>query len=307
MMRLLQKPLLLAARGVGKTAQDFMDALNAIPPTGQGRATPLDKLLEAGAKVMWVAAHPDDESLAGPILVKAGPVCENPLFFLVLTHGEGGESAVPASGPEEVARLRGEEMQQVARLYRARLQHERYWNAPLPLESFPKRQDIADKWIAKGDPTRLIAAAIRDFRPDVLLTFAPDFGATGHPEHQLTSRFATAAVRMASDPGNRLAAAPHRVPHVYYVLNRHWLAAALRMGNDPFPHTETFDATQPGTDGRNLAATAADFTLPHKTQGNDMGAMRRLLGLVDRQHLYRVDPFLEIKDPLEKRDRGGMW
>lgn len=303
----LQKTLGLVLKGVGKPAQNLMDALNGIPATGKVRATPLDQLLETGVRVMWVAAHPDDESLAGAILVKAGPVCKNPLYFLVLTHGEGGESAVPANGPEDVARLRGEEMVEVAALYGATLQHEHFWNAPLPVESFPKRQDIAARWLEQGNLTRLIAQALVEFRPDVVLTFAPDFGATGHPEHQLTSRFATAGIRMAADPAAGLGGDPHRVPHVYYVLNRHWLAAVGRMGNDPFPHTETFDALQTGPGGKSLGQTAADYTLPHRTQGNDMGAIRRLLPIVDRQHLYRVDPFVEIKDPLEKRPRGGMW
>ena len=42
--------------------------------------------------------------------------------------------------------VRGEEMKEVARLYGARLQHEYYYNAPLPVESFPPRHEIAQKW-----------------------------------------------------------------------------------------------------------------------------------------------------------------
>ena len=304
-MGLFLKPLELAMRAAGRVAQPVLDSLPGA--SEKGRASPgLEEVLESGARVMWVAAHPDDESLAGPVLARAGQGLGNPLYFLVLTHGDGGESAVAGVTSNNLWQVRGEEMKKVARLYNAELQHERFWNAPLPVESFPARQEIAARWCGHKDPIRLIAEAIRRFRPDVLLTLAPVYGGTGHPEHQLTARFATSAIQLAADEGEVLAGSPHRVAHTYYLLNRLWLARLIGLGVDPLPHTEVFDVRRPGVEGRTCAEVAADNTLPHRTQGKDMGQMRFLLRSIHKLHLHRVDPFTEGMDPFEKRDRGGM-
>ena len=136
---------------------------------------------------------------------------QNPSYFLVFTHGEGGECNVPDGCSPDVAAIRGKEMQQAAQLYHAELRHEYYYNAHLPLESFPKRHEMAATWLSQGDPARVIAEVIRKFRPDLLLTLAPEFGYTGHIEHQFASRFAMAGIRLAAEPAFSLERSPHRV------------------------------------------------------------------------------------------------
>lgn len=269
-------------------------------------APPIDDELDAGARVLWVAAHPDDESLAGPILAKAGPRLGNPVHLLVLTRGEGGECCLPDGCQPDLAAVRAEEMKEVASLYRATLEHDRYWNAPLPVESFPRRHEIARRWADEnGDPAARIARTIRDFRPDVLLTFAPVHGFTGHPEHQIASRFAMAAVRLAAGPDASLAGSPHRVASCYFCLNRYWIARLLGS-EDPLPWTEAFDARQPCIEGKSCVEVASEFTRPHRTQDRDMGTVRLVYGFVRSTYLHRVDPFVEVHDPFEEVERGGL-
>jgi LmbE family N-acetylglucosaminyl deacetylase len=275
-------------------------------PAARSAASSADRLIEQGARVMWVAPHPDDESMVGPILAKAGPKQRNPLYFLVLTHGDGGECAAPEGCRPDLGTTRGREMRKVAELYGATLQHEHYWNAPLPGSSFPKRHLIAQKWVDEhGDPTVLIAKAVRDFKPDLLLTFCPLVGFTGHPEHQAGSRFATAAVRLAADRTAKLPGEPFRVANVYFGINHYWL---YRMfgGGDPLPYTETFNVRQPCLGGKSCAQIAAEYTLPHRSQKNDMEAVRRISPHLDVAYLRRTDPFTEIFDPFEPTDRTGM-
>ena len=273
--------------------------------TSQAPAT-LDELLDRGARVMWVGAHPDDESLVGPILAKAGPTLNNPLYFVVLTHGEGGECNLPEGCHPDVRTVRGGEMREVARLYRAELQLEDYANAPLPVESFPPRHEIARAWLEQGDPSLRIARAIRVFQPDVLLTFDPFHGFTGHPEHQLASRFATQAVRTAADPAVRIDDLPaFRVENTYYAANRYWPFVLLSKA-DPGPYSETFDARQPCSGGMNCRQVMAEYTKAHRTQARDMGSVRRFKWMVDRIYLVRVDPWREILDPLAPVEHGGM-
>ncbi len=266
----------------------------------------LEELINEGASVMWVAAHPDDESLAGSVLAKAGPTMKSPLFFFVLNHGDGGECNLPEGCHPDLRTVRGEEMKEVARLYGAELQHESYYNAPLPVESFPPRHEIARMWAEEGDPALKIAEAIRRFKPGVLLTFDPDNGFTGHPEHQLASRFATQAVRIAADSTIQLdGLPPHRVENTYYALNRYWLFVMLGKG-DPGPYSETFDAQQGCLGGEKCRDIMAEYTKPHRTQEKDMGNVRRFKWMIDKVYLYRVDPWAESKDPFKPVAHGGM-
>jgi LmbE family N-acetylglucosaminyl deacetylase len=267
-----------------------------VKPDGSPEPEPLDDLLEQGARVMWVAAHPDDECFSGSILARASIFYGNPVYLLVLTHGDGGECGLARGCHPDLATVRGQEMAQVALRYRAQLQHERLWNAPLPVSSFPPRHEIYRRWREALDPVALAVFAIRRFRPDVLLTFEPTNGATGHPEHQLASRIATTAVRLAAEGAGE--GPPHRVKRTYYLLNRSAIFRLI-LRADPGPVTETFDATLPCRYGESCLSFMLKATRLHRTQKNDMGSVREHPGLFERLCLRQVDPWSERHDPDE--------
>ncbi len=226
----------------------------------------LSEMIESGVRLMWVAAHPDDESFVGPILAKAAVAHENPVHFVVLTHGEGGLDARSGQRPEDLAALRAKELGEVVRRYGVTLRLERFFNAPLPMSSFPSRDELARIWSKEGDPAGIVAEEIRKFRPDVVLTFSPVHGATGHPEHTAASRFAMEGIRRAVGDDEGLTGEPFRVPHCYAMLNRYWFARLFGAKLDPLEPTETFKARQPCKDGRTCVQIAADYTRPHETQ-----------------------------------------
>ena len=259
----------------------------------------IDRMLKDGARVMWVAAHPDDEALVGAIMAKASLALGNPLYFLIFTHGDGGECCLPEGCKPDVKTIRAGEMKRAAALYHAELEHHAFFNAPLPVESFPKRHEIARIWADQGSPDRICAQAIRRFKPDLLLTFDPFNGFTGHPEHQITSRFATAGVRLATDERENLQGLEtHRVDSVYYGLNR-LFPSVLAGSADPEPVTEVWDATQPCIGGKTCVEKMAEISFAHKTQANDMRMVRMLSRWITRLHLRKADPFEEILDPFE--------
>jgi LmbE family N-acetylglucosaminyl deacetylase len=260
---------------------------------------PIDEFLGQGARVMWCAAHPDDECFGGTILARASLHYGNPLHMLVMTRGDGGECCIPEGCHPDVPTVRAGEMERVARMYRGSLQLESYFNAPLPMSSFPKRHEINDIWKARKAPLQLVATAMRRFKPDLLLTFDPYRGATGHPEHQLTSRIATTAVRMAADPGVDLEGlAPHRVERTYWLQSRYWLMRMLGQA-DPGPVTEVFDATLPAAAGLSCVDFMCYATEQHRTQLNDMGLVRRMRTAFNQANLRQVDPFSITVDPGE--------
>src|SRR5215217_419216 len=80
--------------------------------------------------------------------------------------------------------------------------------------------DELDGELDRAEPSKVIAklvAALRQDRPDVVVTFGPD-GAYGHPDHIAISRHTTAAMLLAADPAYRIPQSdpPHRVAKLYY-------------------------------------------------------------------------------------------
>jgi len=267
-------------------------------------APPVEKMLTEQPRVMFVGAHPDDESLAGAILAKACVELKNPCHFLVFTRGEGGECDLDGGCQPNLATVRLAEMQDSAKRYNATLEIYEFPNAPLPVSSFPTRQEVEKLWMQKGDPVGIVARAIRRFKPTIIITFDPDNGFTGHPEHQAVSRFVLAGARLANDPNipNPFVAGlePFKVARVWQVLNRYWFMVG--PGLDPEPYSDLFDPDQScGKDEAGEELTCKDImmnnTHAHKTQDNDMGNIRFARGLLNWVYLRRVRPEDPAVDP----------
>lgn len=239
-----------------------------------------DELLADGAGVLWCAAHPDDEFLFGAMLCRATLHHKRSVRAVILTHGDGGQSAIDLAG-EPLGAVRAREMASVAELLHLDLELHDFWNAPLPASSFPTVEGLWERWRAQGDPVEIVTRAILDARPRVVLTFGPEHGATGHPEHRLAARITTAAVREAAARG-------HRVDRLYYVLKHHWLWRLVRDA-DPGPIDEVFDGSLPATPHQSCIDRLCDATTLHRTQGRDMSAFRRARRLFTRVGLRRVD------------------
>lgn len=265
---------------------------------GQPESVGIDQFLSKGARTMWIAAHPDDECFCGTVLARSSIHYGNPLHMVVLTGGEGGECCLPQGCHPDLATVRRGEMRKVVELYRSGLTQESFFNASLPVSSFPKRHEMFDIWKKHRDPVAFLVEEIRKFRPDVVLTFEPTNGATGHPEHQLTSRLATTAVRQAAD-ASIVGLPPHRVERTYFLLNRFWLFRMLGAA-DPGPVSEIFDATVRATDTLSCVDFMTYATKFHETQARDMGSVRKFRILFNSLALRRVDPFTAVWNPAEK-------
>ncbi|HOX46172.1 MAG TPA: PIG-L family deacetylase [Myxococcota bacterium] len=274
--------------------------LAPVKPDGSPEDVPVDAYLARGARVMWIAPHPDDELFPGPLLARAALVHGNPVYLLVLTHGDGGECGLSRGCEPDLATVRGEELKRAAAFYKAELQHERFWNAPLPVSSFPAREEIWRRWQAQGDPVKVVAEAVRRYRPDLVLTFDPHRGATGHPEHQLAARVATRGLRMAADPGADVPGEPHRVGRVYQLINRYWVFVMFNLA-DPPPATEEWDTTQ-DCGGQRCLDVMLRAIQEHRTQHNDMTTVAEHQGAFERLRLRQIDPYTQDLDPAEPAD-----
>ncbi|HEX5690034.1 MAG TPA: PIG-L family deacetylase [Roseiflexaceae bacterium] len=159
-------------------------------------------------RILGLFAHPDDEVfVAGGTLAKyAAEGAE--IMVISSTRGQAGQIR---DSTIATRRTLGAVREQELRLSATRLgvQHALCW-------------DYDDGTLQTLDSELLIrdaVAAIRDFRPDIVLSFGPD-GGYGHPDHIVMCQVAAEAVRRAGDPTQfpeQLAAglAPHQ-PWRYY-------------------------------------------------------------------------------------------
>jgi LmbE family N-acetylglucosaminyl deacetylase len=164
---------------------------------------------------MAVLAHPDDESLGvGGTLAKYAAEGVD-VFVVTATRGDGGrfyghrrgDDRHP--GPLALAAIREAELRDAAAVLGLR--------EVSVLGYHDQHLDETDPRDASGR----IAAEVRRFRPDVVVTFGPD-GAYGHPDHVAISQLTTAGLIVAADAAFRVSGPdgvlnPHAVSKLYYL------------------------------------------------------------------------------------------
>ncbi len=168
-------------------------------------------------RLMCVLAHPDDETLGmGGVLAKYAAEGAT-TAVLTATRGEYGWSGDPATnpGPAALGAIRDGELRAAAKVL------------GVSDVTFLDYQDGELDQADAAEVTAKIAAAIRRFRPDVVVTFGHD-GLYGHPDHIAICQFATAAIVAASDPSFATGGVEpaHRVSKLYYrAAVSEWIAA----------------------------------------------------------------------------------
>jgi len=183
-----------------------------------------------------VHAHPDDEcSSTGGLLLRAAAEGHRTVL-VTCTNGEWGEAKDPrlALRPRErpgdrrrLAEVRLEELRRAAGILGVARLH------PLGY-----RDSGMAGWESNGDPEAFanvpleeaagrIAALLREYRPEVLVTYN-EKGGYGHPDHIMAHRSAMAALEEAERPAP--GQAPWRVPKVYHTaVSRRRLLRAWRL------------------------------------------------------------------------------
>lgn len=160
-------------------------------------------------RLLCVTAHPDDEAggFGGSLLLYHGRGVET--FVVCLTPGQAATHRGGAKDEAElVAMRRAEFARACAMLQVTRGEVLDYPDAGL---------DRQDFFAVTGELVR----RIRDFRPQVVMTFGPEGAATAHPDHSMVSLFTTAAYHWAGR-SNRFVEQlqqglrPHRAQKLYY-------------------------------------------------------------------------------------------
>jgi LmbE family N-acetylglucosaminyl deacetylase len=163
------------------------------PGTGLGLPETVEAIDDARVttRILYVTAHPDDESAA--VLTYLARGLHADVALLSLTRGEGGQNDL---GPEQAPQLgliRTQELLAATRAYGVKLYFTRAQDF-----GFSKTPEETERmW---GDPVlEDMVRVIREFRPNVVIN---NFGGvhTGHGHHQTAGLWTPRAVQLAGDP-----------------------------------------------------------------------------------------------------------
>ena len=181
-----------------------------------------------GLRLMCVIAHPDDECFGFGGALALAADCGIETYVLCLTDGQAGSYRGDATTSEELGKMRREEFAASCAVLGI-TRHEL-------LDYHDGKLEFVDFSNAAG---RLVKR-MRQFQPDVVITFGGDGGLNTHADHMIVSMLTTAAFHWSGQakryPQLGEAYGPQRL---YYLTTNFFLPG--RREPKPMPWTVTLD------------------------------------------------------------------
>ncbi|HXG72390.1 MAG TPA: PIG-L family deacetylase [Gemmatimonadaceae bacterium] len=222
-------------------------------------------------RVLWIAAHPDDEDTQLIAWLARGRNVET--AYLSLTRGDGGQNLIGNELGEELGVLRTAELLAARRVDGGHQYFARAYDF-----GFSKTAEEAYRHWPKDSVLRDIVKIVRAFRPHIIGTTFSGTPRDGHGQHQISAILTREAYDLAADIG-RFPAAEFGQPWTPLKLYRFARfspeAATLSINVGEFNSAL----------GQSYAEIAAESRSQHKSQG--FGTLRRRGVVLD--HLTRVD------------------
>jgi LmbE family N-acetylglucosaminyl deacetylase len=189
-------------------------------PQAQSAQTPAAPA-SARRTLLAIFAHPDDETMAGPLFARYARQAETTVYLAIATNGEKGVTPfakIPAG--ERLAAARMKEAACAARTL----------GAQPPILFGAPDGGLADTRML-AELAGKVEKTIRDLKPDAIVTWGPD-GGYGHPDHRLVSAIVTQVVQEGDV-----------TPRLYYagLPKSGFRADALKGLNFPAPFRATAD------------------------------------------------------------------
>ncbi len=156
-------------------------------------------------RLMTIFAHPDDETFGLAGTLHRATSTGHPVAVVCATRGEAGEIADPSLATKEtLGAVREGELRRAM--------------AVVGVDDV-RFLDYIDGRLPEADPDEAVTKIVRhlrEFRPDIVVTFAAN-GGYGHVDHMAIHRMALAALAAAADHERVSDQPPHRIKKLYYV------------------------------------------------------------------------------------------
>ncbi len=179
-------------------------------------------------KMMCVVAHPDDECFAfgGALALAASSGVQ--VYVVCLTDGQAASNRGDAASGHDLGQMRRAEFKaSCAVLGVSRCELLDYEDGKLEFANF---SEVAGRLVER----------IREFRPDVVLTFGSDGAVNTHPDHTMVSAFTSAAFHWAGSEKRYPDAGPvFRAARLYVLSTSYFMEG--RPTPMPIPWTTVID------------------------------------------------------------------
>lgn len=144
-------------------------------------------------KVLYIAAHPDDENTRALAYFSLHDKAETAYFSL--TRGDGGQNLIGKELSEDLGVLRTQELLSARSFDGA----EQYFSRAVDFGYSKSAKETLEKW---GEALILsdVVLMIRKFKPDVIITRFPPDERAGHGHHTASALLAIEAFALAANP-----------------------------------------------------------------------------------------------------------
>lgn len=251
--------ILSSGLGVFRAAAQFP----AAPGTGLGLPETIEAIDSARVttRILYITAHPDDESAA--VLTYLARGLHADVALLSLTHGEGGQNAL---GPEQAPQLgliRTQELLAATRGYGVKLYFTRardfgFSKTPEETEKIWGHQVLED-----------MVRVIRALRPNIVVNHFAGVH-SGHGHHQAAGLLTPKAIALAADPSFKLTPLPDDASGFSGALEEApWktaLVLKLDRSDTPQGYLLPLDEISP-LYGKSYREIGLDAFVNHHTQG----------------------------------------
>jgi LmbE family N-acetylglucosaminyl deacetylase len=233
------------------------------PGTGPGLPETVEAIESARVttRILYITAHPDDESAA--VLTYLARGLHADVALLSLTRGEGGQNAL---GPEQAPQLgliRTQELLAATRGYGVKLYFTRARDF-----GFSKTPEETEK-IWDGQVLEDMVRVIREFRPNIVINHWGGVH-SGHGHHQASGLLTPKAVQMAADgsynPSDPTGKKPVPLAEAPWKPQTPVLILDLDRGDSPKGYVLPLDDISP-LYGKSWRQIGLDAFVNHHTQG----------------------------------------
>ncbi|MDN3585915.1 PIG-L family deacetylase [Pedobacter aquatilis] len=210
--------IIIATLGLGFFT--FLCSAQQIRPSKSSEIYRDLKTLKHMPKVLYLAAHPDDENtgllswLINEQNVETG--------YLSLTRGDGGQNLLGTEQGAALGLIRTHELLEARNLDGA----EQFFTRAIDFGFSKNTEDTFKQWDADSI-TADVVWVIRKFRPDVIICRFPPTAAAGHGQHAASAVVAEKAFKLAADKN----AFPNQLKYVSVWQPKRLLWNTFRFGN----------------------------------------------------------------------------
>ena len=250
----------------------------------------MKKLNVLGA-VLYMAAHPDDESTR--LLAYMARERQYRTGYMAMTRGDGGQNLIGNEQGFELGLIRTQELLAARRIDGA----EQFFSRAFDF-GFSKRTEEA---LSTWNEDKILADAvwvIRNFKPDIIITRFPEDSRAGHGHHSGSAVIARKAFIAAADP--------NQFPEQLKQGVTAWKAKRIMWNTFSFGNSNTTSESQMKIEvggflpllGKSIGEIAAESRSQHRSQGFGSASSR---GSATEYFVHTLGEKAE-KDPMEGVD-----